>query len=119
MLKQKLIQKRKEKGFSQVEMAYKLTMEQSQYSRRENGKTFITTKEWVSMAKILDTSVADIYEPQDGMYVIKYVNQNEDSGESLSHFQNHNDYALDIQKKYIARLEEENARLRNNLKTRK
>jgi DNA-binding XRE family transcriptional regulator len=112
MLKQKLQQKRKERGFSQEDMAHKLGMEQSQYSRRENGQITISTKEWTSMAKLLDTTIEDIYEPQDGVYIIKYKNANGEYAGSHNHFQNQNDHSLDIQKKYIAKLEEENAQLR-------
>ncbi len=45
MIKQKLISKGKEKGLSQEEMAFRLGIEQSQYCRRENGKTKISKKE--------------------------------------------------------------------------
>lgn len=54
MVKQKLIDKRKAKGLSQTEMAQKLNIEQSQYSRRESGVTQIMKKEWDKIAKILD-----------------------------------------------------------------
>lgn len=116
MLKQKPIQKRKQLGLSQEDMAHKLSIQQSQYSRRENGKTIISTKEWSAMAKILGTTVEEIYEPQDGVYIIKYKNANGEYSGSHNHFENQSDFALEIQKKYIAKLEEENARLRNELK---
>lgn len=88
MLKQKLIKRRKEKGLSQDEMAHQLGIEQSQYSRRENGKTVISTREWIAMAKILDTTLEKIYEPQDGVFIINYGNDsNENSNNhSLAHY---------------------------------
>lgn len=70
MIKQKLIDKRREKGISQSEMAYQLNIEQPQYCRRENGKTRISKKEWDEMAKILDVSLDEIYEPHDGVYIM-------------------------------------------------
>lgn len=108
MLKQKLIKKRKDQGLSQEEMAHELRMEQSQYSRRENGKTVISTKEWIEMAKILNTTVEGIYEPQDGIHVI--MHQNEENALTIQ-----NEYVMEIQKKYIAKLEDENARLREEI----
>lgn len=115
MLKQRLQQKRKERGYSQEDMAHKLGIEQSQYSRRENGQVNISTKEWTAMSKILETTVEDIYEPQDGVYIIKYQNANGEYSGSHNHFQNYDNHVLDIQKKYITKLEEENARLRSEL----
>lgn len=63
MKKQKLIDKRSERGFSQNEIAHFLSMEQSTYSRRESGDTKISKNEWKKLAEILDCSVDEIYEP--------------------------------------------------------
>jgi len=71
MIKQKLINKRKEKGVTQEEMAIHLGLEQSQYSRRESGTVQITKSEWSKIAKILNVPFEEIYEPHDGVYVLK------------------------------------------------
>ncbi|MFV0306056.1 MAG: helix-turn-helix domain-containing protein [Moheibacter sp.] len=60
--------KRKEKGWSQIEMTHKLNMEQSQYSRRKNGATRIMEKEWDKIAKILGVPLEEIYELHDGVF---------------------------------------------------
>ena len=115
MIKQKLISKRKEKGLSQEEMAFRLGIEQSQYCRRESGKTKISKKEWEAMAKVLDTSLEEIYEPQDDVYVINNENANEEYSGSQNHFNSIPDYMLDTLKKYIQKLEEEIAVLKERI----
>ena len=110
MIKHKLINKRKEKGLTQEEMAIQLGIEQSQYNRRENGAVQITKSEWSKMAKILNTPLEEIYEPHDGVYVINNENAN-------GNFGNHNtyiaqsEYAFETLKKYIDKLENDNKRL--------
>lgn len=112
MIKQKLSEKRKSKGFSQEEMAEKLKMSQSQYSRRENGTVRMSKKEWDEMAKALNTDLEEIYEPHDGVYMINYENANGDYSGSHNHFHNIPDYVLESMQKYIEKLEEEIARLK-------
>ncbi|NGX83088.1 helix-turn-helix transcriptional regulator [Aequorivita sp. KMM 9714] len=121
MLKQKLIKKRKEKALSQGDIAFKLGIEQSQYSRRENGKIFIPTKEWIALAKILNTTVGEIYEPQDGVFIIN--NENNKVSEKSINVDSQIEYILEmknqlieVKKKYIEKLEEENNRLRKKIK---
>lgn len=110
MIKQKLIERRQEKKMSQSEIADRLDISQSQYNRRENGLVKITKREWDLLAKILEVSLVDIYEPQDGVYIINNENAN-------GNFGNHNiyhaytDFALDTIKKYIQKIEKENITL--------
>jgi len=54
MKKNKLIEMRELKGFSQPEIAEKLNMDVSSYCRRENGKTKITIKQWEKLANIFN-----------------------------------------------------------------
>lgn len=112
MIKQKLINKRRERGFSQEDMAFKLGIEQSQYCRRENGKTKISKKEWSSMAKILETSLEDIYDPQDGIYVMNNEIANGVFG-NYNTYNAHSELAIETMKKYIAKLEEEIVHLKS------
>lgn len=105
MVKQKLLEKRLSKKFTQEELAYKIGMETSSYNRRENGVTKISKKEWIKLAKELDVKLEDIYEPEDGIYIIK-------NDMHTANAVNISEYSLLTMKKYISKLEEEN----NNLK---
>jgi transcriptional regulator with XRE-family HTH domain len=98
MIKQKLINKRKERNFTQEEFAFKLGIETSNYNRRENGITKISKNEWDKMAKLLDTTLEEIYEPEDGVYIIK---------SEITNPPTLNEFAFETMKKYIQKLEEE------------
>ena len=115
MIKQKLIDKRKERNITQEEFAFKLGLETSNYNRRENGITKISTKEWDKMAKVLETTLDAIYEPEDGVYIINNENANGTYSGSHNHFGNNNDFIFETMKKYILKLEEENATLKCEL----
>ncbi|WP_428230789.1 helix-turn-helix transcriptional regulator [Flavobacterium sp.] len=65
MDKTKLIQARLSKGFSQEELADLIGMSQSNYSRRESGRTNITEVEWQKIAKELSVDKETIYEPDE------------------------------------------------------
>ena len=114
MIKQRLKDFR-EKKFTQEEFAYKLGMETSNYNRRENGVTKISKQEWDKMAKILETTLDEIYEPEDGVYVINgdYAHGNFGSG---GIFNTHSEFAFETMKKYILKLEEENQQLKEQLR---
>lgn len=60
MVHKKLVSLRKERGLSQEELASKIAMEQTTYSRKERGKSTITNEEWSRIAVALDVSVEDI-----------------------------------------------------------
>lgn len=115
MIKQRLIEERK-KRFTQEEFAFKLGMDTSNYNRRENGQTKISKKEWDKMAKELDVNFEEIYEPEDGVYIIQgdYAHGNFGNGGTFNNF---SDFALETMKKYIKKLEEENQRLNEELLT--
>ena len=51
---------RHKKGITQKEMALRMAMEQTTYSRKENGKSPITEDEWKRFAKVLDTSIEEL-----------------------------------------------------------
>jgi transcriptional regulator with XRE-family HTH domain len=106
MIKQKLIDKRKERNLTQEDFAAKLGMETSNYNRRENGVTKISKQEWDKIAKILETTLGEIYEPEDGVYVINGDNAmaNFSNGGTFNNF---SEFAFETMKKYIQKLEEE------------
>ena len=115
MIKQKLINRRTEKDFSQEEIADLMSITQSQYSRRENGIIKITKKEWDKLAKLLETNLEDIYEPEDGIYIVNNENANGNYSGSQNHFHQIPDYVLETMRKYILKLEEENISLRQKM----
>lgn len=59
---EKLINFRKAKGISQKEMAKKIAMEQTTYSRKERGISPITDNEWERLAKALEVNIDEIRE---------------------------------------------------------
>ena len=48
------------KGYSQLEFSKLVAMDQTTYSRKETGKTFITEQEWDRFAKTLGVSMEEI-----------------------------------------------------------
>lgn len=101
MIKQKLISKRKERGYSQEEMADKVRMSQSQYSRREKGAVRITKKEWDDMANALNADLEEIYEPHDGIYIINNENASGEYSGSQNHLHTIPGYILESMQKYM------------------
>ncbi|EMY3559487.1 helix-turn-helix transcriptional regulator [Flavobacterium psychrophilum] len=108
MIKQKLINRRTERNLSQEKFADLLGITQSQYSRRENGVTKISKKEWDKMAKVLNTTLDDIYDPEDGIYIINNENASGNYSGSQNHFHQIPDHVLETMRKYIEKLEEDN-----------
>ena len=114
MIKQKLKLER-EKQFTQDEFAFKLGIDASNYNRRENGLTKIPKKEWDKMAKELNVKFEEIYEPEDGVYVINNENANGSHSGSHNIFNGFSEFAFETMKKYIQKLEEENQTLKAQL----
>jgi len=108
MEKIKLIERRKEKGISQREIAEKLCMDVSCYNRREKGQARISPHEWEKLADILDVPVNEIYESDDNQVFIckdnstvHYLNQGTNNIYSIP------EHLLETQRKYIEMLEKE------------
>lgn len=117
MVKQKLYDKRIEKKLTQEDLSLQLGMETSGYSRRENGITKISKKEWDKIAKILNVDFEEIYEPENGVYVFNNGNAKGSYGQVQNNvFNNFSEFALETMKKYIEKLEEENQQLKEQLK---
>ena len=110
MIKAKL-RKMREQKFTQEEFAHLLEMETSNYNRRENGITKISKREWDKMAKILDCKLDEIYEPEDGVYIINGDHAQGNFGNNGT-FNGKDDFVFDTMKKYILKLEEENFQLK-------
>lgn len=113
MIKQKLIDKRKERNLTQEDLAFRLGMETSNYNRRENGIIKISKKEWDKIAKELDTKLEEIYEPEDGVYIFNNENSSGNFfGPATNNiFNNMSELAIETMKKYIDKIELENKEL--------
>jgi transcriptional regulator with XRE-family HTH domain len=103
---------RKDKGFTQKQMALKMAMEQTTYSRKENGKSPITDDEYKKIAALLETSIEEIKKE------IPSIAKNEnctfnDNAVGIQIISIPKD-ALKIMLKYTAKLEEEVAFLKQN-----
>ena len=109
--KEKLIEKRKLRGFTQKDMADKLNLEVSSYSRRESGYTKIRIDQWETLAKILSVPLADIYE--DDEHQSFTFNDSTIGDYCASNISiTIPETLLETLQKYIRKLEEENTELR-------
>jgi len=118
MQKEKLIEKRKERGFSQEKMADLLGLDTSNYSRRENGETNIKITEWEKIAQILGVALPEIYESEESLFY--QVNSENKNGAQIG--DNNTIVGADAQtlenlNEYIKSLKEENALLRDEIKS--
>ncbi len=67
------------------------------------------------MAKELNVKLEEIYEPEDGVYIINNENANGNFGNNNT-YNSFNEFAFETMRKYILKLEEENEQLKNELK---
>ncbi len=61
MIKKKLVQARKQKGFTQKDIAEILCMGVSNYSRKEKGILSMRNEEWEKIAEFLGVPVEEIH----------------------------------------------------------
>lgn len=116
MVKEKLIKVRKEKKFSQQDIAEHLNISQSQYQRKEKGETGITNNEWERIANLLEIDVEEIKENSEASNVMN--NFDNSSGNYVGNnntYCNVPEFVLENQKDYINLLKEENQRLKEEL----
>ena len=117
--KEKLIEMRKLRGLTQKDMADRLHLEVSSYSRRESGETKIRIGQWVELAKMLNVPVDDIYE-EDENQSLTFNDSTVGDYCALSNVQNISinvpEALLEIQQKYIRKLEEEIVELKRLVK---
>lgn len=105
MAHEKLISLRKERKISQEEMADKLAMEQTTYSRKERGKSPITKEEWIKIANLLEVDLNDLKDEQ----ATTYKNENftlHDNSVGVQHITVHQDL-LETVLRYNKHLEAE------------
>lgn len=101
------------KGITQKEMALKMAMEQTTYSRKENGKSPITENEWERFAKVLDTSIEELKKGNESVPKNENCTFNDNSvGIQIISMPKE---AWEIMLKYSNKLEEENTQLKEAL----
>ncbi|WP_294304770.1 helix-turn-helix domain-containing protein [uncultured Chryseobacterium sp.] len=115
MVKENLIRVRKQKKFSQQDVAEHLNISQTQYQRKEKGEAGITDGEWERMAKLFEVEVEEIKENSEGANVMQ--NFDNSYGNYLGNNNNNTycnipEFLLETQKDYISLLKEENERLK-------
>jgi transcriptional regulator with XRE-family HTH domain len=110
MEKIKLIETRKDKGFSQKEVANMLCMDVSNYNRRENGQAKISTKEWQKLSEIMSVPIEDIFESEESQVFIFSDNATGNINSKVNY--NIPLSMWETQKKYIEKLEKELEELR-------
>ncbi|HBV15029.1 helix-turn-helix transcriptional regulator [Chryseobacterium carnipullorum] len=123
MEKEKLRRVRKQKGFTQQEIADFIATDVSNYSRKESGSVKITRNEWDKIAKFLEVPVENIYEEEEISIVVnnEYNTINDQAGIYNVNGNNSNNYnipnsVIDNLQKYIVLLEEEIKRLKEGKK---
>lgn len=117
MLHEKLINSRKKKGLTQQQMAVKIAMEQTTYSKKERGISPINDEEWNRFAKALDIPVDEIKEVSTPLSI---KNQNFTFNDNAINAHNNINIPqniFDIIIKYNAKLEEENIFLKSQIQT--
>lgn len=115
MEKIKLNQLRQSKGISQEQMADKLAITASTYSRKESGQVRIRPEEWDKISKFLEVPVEEIYESDESLCFI-LRDQATANYLSTSHIYSIPEYFLEMQRKYIEKLEKEITELKNQQK---
>lgn len=96
---------RKSKGFTQKQIALKMAMEQTTYSKKENGKSPITDEEYKKLSEILETSVEAIVSEDFSIKNVKKENSKDNfiATQIISLPKE----ALEIMIKYAKKLEDE------------
>ncbi|WES98139.1 helix-turn-helix transcriptional regulator [Chryseobacterium arthrosphaerae] len=109
---EKLRNLRKQRGYTQQQIAEILSTDVSNYSRKENGDVRIFDDEWEKLAKALDVSVEDIREEKTAT-VVQNLTFNDSSSNTSNQSGNYNqycnipEYVLESQHEYIKLLKEQ------------
>ncbi len=124
MQKEKLRLIRKQKGYTQQQVADFIATDVSNYSRKESGDVRIIPDEWEKLARFLEVPMDEIYEEEETKLVVNndHPVYNDNSGTSAGSINNQNNYSnipgsiIENLQGYIALLKEENERLKEELK---
>lgn len=115
MEKSKLLKLREIKGFSQQDVANHLATDVTNYSRKENHAVKISQTEWTKLASFLKCEIEDIYEPHEQPANIVAETFNGNSGNFYTYNNNMSELQVEVMKKYIKKLEDENDDLKKRL----
>ncbi|MDR1877914.1 MAG: XRE family transcriptional regulator [Flavobacteriaceae bacterium] len=108
MIKEKLINVRKTKKFSQQDIANYLKISQTQYQRKEKGEVKILDCEWERIAELMNVPVEDILENDDnGSISQNFENVSGNYIGSNNVYCSLPEFVLENLQKYITCLEEE------------
>ena len=107
LIKNKLIRARKEKKFSQQDVAEFLSISQTQYLRKEKGEIGITEQEWDKIAKLLNVEVEEIKEEENKNISQHFENVTGSYIGSNNNYCNVPEFLLENQKEYIELLKKE------------
>ncbi|SEW32262.1 Helix-turn-helix [Chryseobacterium wanjuense] len=116
MVKEKLIRARKEKKFSQQDIAEHLNISQTQYLRKEKGEIEIKDEEWERIAKLLDVEIEDIKEEDNINHKFENITDitNSNIGSNNVYY-NVPEYLLKTQQEYIELLKKEIENLKSRI----
>ncbi|WP_228372398.1 helix-turn-helix transcriptional regulator [Chryseobacterium daeguense] len=116
MVQERLKSLRKQKGISQETMAKTLGTDTSNYSRKERGEVKIFDYEWEKLAKVLDVPLEDIKNEETRLsFQFENSTFHDHSGSNIN-YSNVPDFFIEIQRKYIEKLEEEIRDLKSQIK---
>lgn len=123
MQKEKLRLIRKQKGYTQQQVADFIATDVSNYSRKESGDVRIIPDEWDKIARFLEVPIEEIYEEEDAKVVVNNDHPVfNDRSSSAGVITNQNNYdnipgaIIENLQAYITLLKEENERLKEELK---
>lgn len=123
MEKEKLRRLRKQKGFTQQQIADAIATDVSNYSRKETGGVRIIREEWEKIAKFMDVPLEEIYQEEEATIIINNENNtvSDQAGFYNINGNNSNNYnipnsVIDNLQEYITLLKEEIARLKEKKK---
>ncbi|MCL8535534.1 helix-turn-helix domain-containing protein [Chryseobacterium gallinarum] len=121
MQKEKLRFIRKQKGYTQQQVADFIATDVSNYSRKESGDVRIIPDEWEKIARFLDVPLEEIYEEEEPKVVVNndhpVFNDSSSGGNgSFNQFNNIPGSIIENLQGYIALLKEENEKLKEELK---
>ncbi|KPE52066.1 helix-turn-helix transcriptional regulator [Chryseobacterium indologenes] len=121
MQKEKLRLIRKQKGYTQQQVADFIATDVSNYSRKESGDVRIVPDEWDKIARFLEVPIEDIYEEEDAKIVVNNDHPvfNDRSSGVITNQNNYDNIPgaiIENLQSYITLLKEENERLKEELR---
>ncbi|KAB1230253.1 helix-turn-helix domain-containing protein [Chryseobacterium viscerum] len=123
MQKEKLRFIRKQKGYTQQQVADFIATDVSNYSRKESGDVRIISDEWERIARFLEVPVEEIYEEEEAKVIVNndhpIFNDSSTSAGAINNLNNYDNIPGSIIENlqgYITLLKEENERLKEELK---